>query len=176
MPKKIDVSVEKILDITDSILLTDGYRAVSVRRVAELCGMATGTLYLYFDSKDTLIAKTVVRTWKTTLDAMTGVSASAPGFCEGMVSFYLLADAFLNIYRSVFDEFARSVGSYDALSSKHILLREQLSERITALAEKTGQTRLLPHVDMLTECLLAALNQKDIDENTLKSFLSLIVN
>lgn len=176
LPKKLDVSKDKILDITDSILQNDGYRAVSVRRVAELCGMATGTLYLYFDSKDTLIARTVVRKWKAALDKMTEVIASTPDFCEGIVSFYLIADDFLNTYRSVFNEFSRSVGSHDALTSKHILLREQLSERISALAEKTGQTRLLPHSDMLTECLLAALNQKDMDENTLKAFVSIIVN
>lgn len=176
MPKIIDVSKEKILDVTDGILRSDGYKAVSIRKIAGLCKMATGTLYRYFESKDVLIASTVARTWRSTLDEMTLTAATAADFCDGMASFYIKVDAFLKIYGSVFSEYSKSVGSHDALASKHILLREQLSERVYALAEKTGQTQLLPHSDMLTECLLATLNQKDMNENTLTEFVRLIVN
>ena len=158
------------------MLLSEGYKALSVRKIASLCNMATGTFYLYFASKDMLVATVVARTWATTLKEMSEKALDAGNFKKGMAEIYLSVRAFSDRYRRVFSEYSGSVGSHDTLLSRHAMLRRQISEIISDLADVTGQQRLAGHSDVLAECLLAVLNQPDMDEYTLTSFMELIVN
>lgn len=174
MPKKINVSKDKILDITDRILQDDGYRALSVRKIAHMSGMATGTFYLYFPSKDVLVAMTLARTWERTTADMKLVSSTCTDFAEGVKKLYGLMCGFLQKYRATFAEYSRSVGSHETLASRHIMLRSQIAERMRELADLSGRQFLGPHADILAECLLAVLNQNDMDESTLCSFVALI--
>jgi TetR/AcrR family transcriptional repressor of multidrug resistance operon len=45
----------RILRSTESILAADGFTRLSMKQVADRCGLATGTLYLYFKSKNDLV-------------------------------------------------------------------------------------------------------------------------
>lgn len=174
MPKRIDVSGDKILDITDYILQNDGYKALSVRKIAQMSGMATGTFYLYFPSKEVLVATTIARTWEHTTAKMKAVSSSCSDFTGGIRELYLLMSAFLKKYAATFAEYSSTVGSHDTLTSRHVMLRGQLAERISELADSSAKPTLGQHSDIIAECLLAVLNQKDMDENTLCSFVSLL--
>ena len=69
MPKILGISENKILDVADKILREEGYKELSVRKVANLCGIAVGTFYLYFPSKDDLVANAILRSWKKVLSA-----------------------------------------------------------------------------------------------------------
>ena len=174
MPKKIDVSKDKLLDIADRILQKDGYKALSVRKVAQMCGMATGTFYLYFPSKETLVATTLARTWERTSAEMKLLSSTCTDFTEGVKKMYRLMCGFMQKYYRTFAEYSKVVGSHDTLASRHIMLRSQIAERLEELADLSGKQFLKPHADILAECILAVLNQKDMDESTLSSFISLV--
>lgn len=174
MPKRIDVSKDKILDITDRILQSGGYRALSVRKIAQMSGMATGTFYLYFPSKEVLVAVTIARTWERATAEMKLVSSSCTDFTEGVKKLYTSLSGFLQKYAATFAEYSRAVGSHDTLASRHVMLRSQIAERLCELADVSGRQFLKPHADILAECMLAVLNQNDMDESTLSSFVSLI--
>jgi len=51
-----DVRREQLLDAAEQLLLDQGLRATTVADVAEAAGVAKGTMYLYFTSKDELLA------------------------------------------------------------------------------------------------------------------------
>ena len=53
---KLDVS-EQIFDATDRLMAKEGLHHLSMHKLAKEAGIAAGTIYLYFKSKDELLAK-----------------------------------------------------------------------------------------------------------------------
>ena len=53
---KLDVS-EQIFDATDRLMAKEGLHYLSMHKLAKEAGIAAGTIYLYFKSKDELLAK-----------------------------------------------------------------------------------------------------------------------
>lgn len=53
---KIDVS-EQIFDATDRLMAKEGLHYLSMHKLAKEAGIAAGTIYLYFKSKDELLAR-----------------------------------------------------------------------------------------------------------------------
>jgi AcrR family transcriptional regulator len=51
-----DVRREQLLDAAEQVLVQRGLRATTVADVAEAAGVAKGTMYLYYESKDDLLA------------------------------------------------------------------------------------------------------------------------
>ncbi len=51
-----DVRREQLLDAAQQVLLERGLRATTVADVADAAGVAKGTMYLYYESKDDLLA------------------------------------------------------------------------------------------------------------------------
>src|SRR3954463_12277502 len=51
-----DVRREQLLDAAQQVLLRRGLRSATVADVADAAGVAKGTVYLYFESKDDLLA------------------------------------------------------------------------------------------------------------------------
>lgn len=57
---KLDVS-EQIFDATDRLMAKEGLHYLSMHKLAKEAGIAAGTIYLYFKSKDELLAQFVRR-------------------------------------------------------------------------------------------------------------------
>lgn len=53
---KLDVS-EQIFDATDRLMAKEGLHYLSMHKLAKEAGIAAGTIYLYFKSKDELLAQ-----------------------------------------------------------------------------------------------------------------------
>ena len=51
-----DVRRDQLLDAAEAVLLEQGLRATTVAEVAQAAGVAKGTMYLYYPSKDALLA------------------------------------------------------------------------------------------------------------------------
>ena len=64
MPKLLDNIKEKAIEEARREMLSDGYRAMTIRRVAKELGIATGTLYNYFPSKEYLAAGVMLEDWQ----------------------------------------------------------------------------------------------------------------
>ncbi|SEK31928.1 TetR/AcrR family transcriptional regulator [Rhodococcus maanshanensis] len=63
-----DVRRRQILDAVAALLLEDGYEALTVSKVAARAGVAKGTVYLYFDSKQELLAALQAQMWERMLE------------------------------------------------------------------------------------------------------------
>ena len=173
MPKVLGISENKILDVADKILREEGYKELSVRKVANLCGIAVGTFYLYFPSKDDLVANAILRSWKKVLSATDAAARDSDDFTEGIIIVYRATKDFSDAYTKAFSEYSGTVGSHHALASRHLTLRLQIAERVAALANNTGHAELAENSDMIAECVLTTINQSDMNENTLRKFINL---
>lgn len=60
MPRQF-IEKEAIVDVAYAIAQADGLKAVNIRSVATACGVAVGSIYNYFPTKDDLVAAVVER-------------------------------------------------------------------------------------------------------------------
>ncbi len=132
MPKTIENARQQLLDEARRQAAERGYAKTTVRSVAAACGVAVGTVYNYFPSKEMLIATFVAQDWQQTISAMAEQSRGPAERCLRAVYDGLLA--FSRQYRSLFadPDAARAVSG--AFLSRHLQLREQLSALIEPVA------------------------------------------
>lgn len=74
-------SKEEILKVSRELLLEGGFSGLSMRAVAEQCGVAVGSLYNYFPSKSDLVSAVVGGIWEEIL-APLRKRQEIPGFLE----------------------------------------------------------------------------------------------
>ena len=55
-------TVDSILEAADRVLRTDGYLAASTNRLARVAGFSVGSLYQYFDDKESVVGELIDRT------------------------------------------------------------------------------------------------------------------
>ena len=70
MPKIIDNVREELLKEAKKQLIENGYSHTTIRSVARGCGIAIGTVYNYFPSKDMLIATFMMEDWNTAFSSV----------------------------------------------------------------------------------------------------------
>ena len=61
MPKIIEGVRENILNTARTMLFAEGYQSISIRAVAQACGIATGTFYNYFENKPEFCLKIAIK-------------------------------------------------------------------------------------------------------------------
>ena len=66
----------RILEVATSHFVRFGYRKASIADIAQDCGLGKGTVYLYFDSKQTLISACVALEKRVLVDGLARVLAT----------------------------------------------------------------------------------------------------
>ena len=74
MPKIIKNLESKLIAEAQKQILAQGYGAVTIRSVANACGVGVGTVYNYFPSKDDLLAHYLLADWTECITAINAVS------------------------------------------------------------------------------------------------------
>ena len=86
--------------------------------VARQCGIAVGTIYNYFESKDMLIACIMVEDWKRPWDTVpAGAAARTAG--EGLAAMHGAIRQFASIYEGVWSQFFSAGGSPGVVAGRH---------------------------------------------------------
>lgn len=166
MPKIIEEARARILSTARGTLLEKGYTGLSLRGLARDCGMAVGTIYNYFQDKDTLVACIMMEDWTAALARMDAACADAACAADGLEGICRAVEAFAAVYAPVWGQFSRTGGSSGIIQSRHGLLRGQIEARIRSLMERLQMedTALAP---LLAEAVLAAALQPDIGRDQL---------
>lgn len=63
MPKTLSNVKEDIMQTTRDMIIESGYNRLNIRDIASRCGIATGTLYNYFGSKQEIISAILASDW-----------------------------------------------------------------------------------------------------------------
>lgn len=128
MPKIIENVREQLLAEAKKQISERGYSRTTIRSVAGECGLAVGTMYNYFSSKDMLIASFMLEDWKSCL-AQYNISAERDP--EKLLrGIYSALQSFIVIYRALFSDPDAARVFASAFSERHKLLRDQLADII----------------------------------------------
>jgi AcrR family transcriptional regulator len=77
-PRKGELTRRRLLDAAESIFADVGYHEASIVRITEAAGVAQGTFYIYFESKQQIFEEVVFDLNHRVRQAMTSASAGAP--------------------------------------------------------------------------------------------------
>ena len=127
MPKIIKNLESKLIAEAQKQILEQGYGAVTIRSVANACGVGVGTVYNYFSSKEELLATYLLDDWNDCITAIEAVSHYSDSPAPVVRCIYDQLSAYTIRHQAIFrDEaafstFAASFGRY------HTMLRGQLA-------------------------------------------------
>lgn len=92
-----------ILSEAKKLLLEQGPRGITIRVLAPKCGIAQGTIYNYFESREEIVSKVIMSDWaKTAQRAEKGIRKAESG-AEGMLVICKSVKSFLGGYQKVFE-------------------------------------------------------------------------
>ncbi len=80
---KVVTSKEDILAVSKEMVAENGIQAINMRNVAKQCGVAVGSVYNYFPSKNDLIIAVIDAIWKEIIPGISDATLS-PGFLESI--------------------------------------------------------------------------------------------
>ncbi len=127
MPKILTDPKMKILAQVESLLTQGGYNAVTVRAVAQGCGVGVGTVYNYFPSKEALLAEYLLMDWRkciASIEAAAAVADTAEPVARCIQEQVL---HFASSHMAVFSDPAAKGSFVGSFSQYHGLLRTQLA-------------------------------------------------
>ena len=132
MPKLIENVSQQLLAEARRQVAQQGYAKTTVRSVAGACGIAVGTVYNYFPSKEILIASFVAEDWRKALaDIRKQGGETAESRLRAVYDGLL---AFAEKHHDLFADPDAAKAVSGALLPRHLQLREQLAELIEPVA------------------------------------------
>ena len=168
MPKIIDDAREKILTSAKKKLLEGGYADLSMREIADECRMAVGTIYNYFPGKMQLVASIMAQDWELTQEKMDEAVDKSTDIKEGLLLVCESIREFAGIYRNVWQGYGHESSARVMIESRHPILRDQISSRVSKLMMKYGYESELELATVLAEVVLSAAVWPKMDMNDLK--------
>lgn len=137
MPKIINDLRETLYAETRRQLNTVGYSELTMRSIAKECGIAVGTLYNYFSSKEYLVGCVVLEDWTKIYRQMENGVSLAPSVRDGIGLIYGQILVFIGQYDPLFhsDPGALKISTY---SERHQVLLEQIRELLCRLTKRFG--------------------------------------
>ena len=170
MPKVITNLRETILKKAKDELLLNGYDSLAIRRIAASCGIAVGTIYNYFPSKEVLCAAVMLDDWLQALKSMRVNAGRAASVNEGLTVLYDGVVAYSAIYQSVWSGYTFSAGARSAFGKRHNLLVRQLADIVAPLLRRFRMDAGGSADVLLAENILLCAGESEL---TFASFLPL---
>lgn len=133
MPKIIENVREKLVDEARRQVAEQGYARTTIRSIAGACGLAAGTVYNYFPSKDVLFATFMLQDWGKCLEDMKSFATEDVRAFLGHVC-GCLEDYIRNHMGLLYDKDA-SVPYAAAFPERHAQLRGQIAEVLAPVCE-----------------------------------------
>lgn len=166
MPKIIEGAKEAILKNAKQRLFEKGYLHLSLREVAKLSGIATGTIYNYFENKDSLIASIMSEDWDVALEEMDRCVESATDVVEGMEGLIAAIVKFREIYEVIWEQPAANV-AFVKRRHEHGAIRKQIAERVDKLFDRLAYGHGKRYSQLLAELILEASGEEELKESLL---------
>ncbi|MBP0970383.1 MAG: TetR/AcrR family transcriptional regulator [Oscillospiraceae bacterium] len=174
MPKIIENIRDTALEETRKVLESEGYDSLAMRDIAARCGIAVGTLYNYFESKEFLTACVVLEDWQECSGRMNEEVFSAGSAMEGMRKIYSLMGEFVHNHRYLMSMDRRKMSGRYGYEERHSLLMQEMTLLLDMLFERHGLT-IDPSVKTVTAELILNMNEKNYDYTQAEPALELLL-
>lgn len=158
MPKKIENLRAHILQDARKILEQQGYEELTIRRVADDCNIAVGTVYNYFPSKEMLAGSVMLEDWQKILQEASIQCSKAKNLPQAVKYVYQGVLSFAEQYRSAWRGYAFTGSETMAFKKRHILLITQIAQCLEPLTATFKQHGLKQFDLYIAENILACVN------------------
>lgn len=155
MPKKLENIREKAIAETRKVLEEQGYQMLAMRDIAQKCGIAVGTMYNYFPSKEYLTGCVVLEDWNATYECMTGAAAGADMIGHGIHNIYDMMREFVlqHQYLTSFNS-SEAKTPYD-FYERHAVLLKQIEALLEMLQKRFGYSVEASITTFIAESILS---------------------
>ncbi len=109
MPKIVPDVRNRILDAVSNGVETEGWKALSLRTLASRCGIAVGTIYNYFPTKEAVLAAAIGRDWAGVLRSTRAAFRDGRPM-DNLGTLYAALRDFRKVYRRVWAEMPTGSG------------------------------------------------------------------
>lgn len=181
MPKNLRNVKEDILAVTRQLIKDTGYSDLNIRKIASECGVATGTVYNYYSSKNQIIGEILLNEWNLMLRRIDQNTKTLIDVIDKLEFMYNELNNFMiNVHGAWFQTHPVSNdGNMDVrrIKEKNKILRNQISERI-GLFFKTDTTHMVEAMsicDIISHILISYSND-NIEFSKLRLSLSALIN
>ncbi|MBR6322701.1 MAG: helix-turn-helix transcriptional regulator [Lachnospiraceae bacterium] len=157
MPKIIPELREKILSCARKHIVEDENHDFSTRLLASECGVAAGTIFNYFSTKEELLASVILEDWTACLKEMTEEAERAKSTEEGLLMIEGKLRAFSRPFLAVWQGYSRPV----PIRKYHARLVKQLSEPIEIVLQKTQKSCSETELQVISEMLLSCSQREE---------------
>ncbi len=155
MPKIIKDAKETIISRARALLAAHGATKLNMRALAESAGVAAGTLYNYFPSKEDLISEVMREDWYLVLNS---VEARLPEASSAVVGLEILFDAiseYADVHRAIWSSIRASKKFQEKRLDYHKEMIDQISLRVRMLGTRFGFLSDPTVAPFISEVLLA---------------------
>ena len=167
MPKTIENLRQTLLSAARELLLREGYAALTIRRVAAISGIAVGTVYNYFPSKELLAASVMLDDWNDALGRIRAACRGADNIRAGLAAAYEQVSAFSRLYQPSWSAYAFRGSQQSDFRKRHRLLVRQLADCFLPLLPPASEAMSL----FLAENILVCVDGSELSFQTLLSLL-----
>lgn len=171
MPKIIENLENKILEVANDELFKKGYSEMTMRSVADACGIAVGTVYNYYKSKDVLVAKIMLVDWNRIIEQITLDCASVQNIHEGFKVMFDGVCDFVEKYDHVWTQYGKEVSIRRKMPAQFDWLITQLATILNEILVRCHNEQDEYISVFLAEILLNAAAKRDFEYENISRVL-----
>lgn len=154
MPKVLENIREKLVLQAREQIRREGYSAMSIRSVAKACGIASGTVYNYFPSKETLVAAFMLEDWNASIKRMKQETEGCPDPLKVLSIIHEVLKDYIDGNKVLFRDPQAGTDFASSVSKRHGLLIGQLVHIAEGACGGRAFSGELPVVEFAIETLL----------------------
>lgn len=154
MPKIIENVRESLIAEAKKQVTEKGFSAFSIRSVAKACGIATGTVYNYFDSKEMLVASFMAADWMAVINTMKSRCQKKSDVLSVLTIIHEELTAYISANQSLFNDPQAGAAFNASGKERHGLLISQLMEIAEPACSAAAKNKEAPVAEFAVETVL----------------------
>ena len=159
MPKIIMNLESRLMEEASKQVRENGYCNTTIRSVANACGVGVGTVYNYFESKESLLSRYLVADWTESITAINAVSTYSDSPMPVLRCIYDQLQVYTERHHVLFQDPDAAASFSNSFNRHRKIVREQLSAPLRKFCEDDFTAEFIAE-----NMLIWTSSHKDFDE------------